>query len=74
MLLLFHAGCCLPAAGASRSPGAMLLSSAYGFAAADAKTDDHFFTGFPSYWNIVVLYLYAGRTAGRCQCGASCWC
>jgi phosphatidylcholine synthase len=36
---------------------AMLLSSAYGFVAADAKTTDHFFTGFPSYWNIVVLYL-----------------
>ena len=36
---------------------AMLLSSAYGFVSADAKTDDQFFTGFPSYWNIVVLYL-----------------
>lgn len=38
---------------------AMLLSSAFGFSATDAKTSDHFFTGFPSYWNIVVLYLYA---------------
>lgn len=38
---------------------AMLLSSAYGFSHADAKTDDHYFTGFPSYWNVVVLYLYA---------------
>jgi phosphatidylcholine synthase len=37
----------------------VLLSSAYGFAAGDAKTDDHFFTGFPSYWNIVALYLFA---------------
>jgi phosphatidylcholine synthase len=36
----------------------MLLSSAYGFSRADAKTPDHFFTGFPSYWNIVALYLY----------------
>jgi phosphatidylcholine synthase len=36
---------------------AMLLSSLYGFVSADAKTPDHFFTGFPSYWNIVVLYL-----------------
>ena len=42
---------------------AMLLSSAYGFNRDDAKTDDHFFTGFPSYWNIVVFYLYvAGGT------------
>jgi len=39
---------------------AMLLSSAYGFGQAAAKTHtvDHFFTGFPSYWNIAVLYLY----------------
>lgn len=42
---------------------AMLLSSAYGFGQADAKvkTGDHFFTGFPSYWNIVVVYLYVLR-------------
>jgi phosphatidylcholine synthase len=39
---------------------AMLMSSAYGFAHAAAKIDvgDHFFTGFPSYWNIVVVYMY----------------
>jgi phosphatidylcholine synthase len=37
--------------------GAMLLSSAYGFASLDAKTSDNFFTGFPSYWNVVVLYV-----------------
>lgn len=41
--------------------GAMLLSSAYGFNRADAKTADHFFTGFPSYWNIVVFYLLIAR-------------
>lgn len=40
---------------------AMLLSSAFGFSRDDAKTSDHFFTGFPSYWNIVVLYLVAFR-------------
>ncbi len=39
----------------------VLLSSAYGFAFSDAKTGDHFFTGFPSYWNIVALYLYAAQ-------------
>ena len=43
---------------------AMLLSSAYGFSAVDAKTDDYFFTGFPSYWNIVALYLYVGVQRG----------
>ena len=36
----------------------MLLSSGYGFNREDAKTSDHFFTGFPSYWNIVVFYLF----------------
>jgi phosphatidylcholine synthase len=36
---------------------AMLLSSLFGFVSEDAKTEDHFFTGFPSYWNIVALYL-----------------
>jgi phosphatidylcholine synthase len=38
-------------------PVAMLVSSAYGFNREDAKTADHFFTGFPSYWNVVVFYL-----------------
>jgi phosphatidylcholine synthase len=36
---------------------AMLVASGYGFNRDDAKTADHYFTGFPSYWNIVVLYL-----------------
>jgi phosphatidylcholine synthase len=39
----------------------VLLSSLYGFIAPDAKTADAFFTGFPSYWNIVVLYLLVFR-------------
>jgi phosphatidylcholine synthase len=38
--------------------GAILISSLYGFCREDAKTPDHFFTGFPSYWNIVAFYLY----------------
>ena len=40
-----------------------VLSSAYGFCRSDAKTADHFFLGFPSYWNIVFFYLYALQTA-----------
>jgi phosphatidylcholine synthase len=35
-----------------------VLASAYGFAQTDAKTEDHFFVGFPSYWNVVALYLW----------------
>lgn len=34
------------------------FSSAYQFTQVDAKTSDHFFKGFPSYWNIAVFYLY----------------
>jgi phosphatidylcholine synthase len=37
---------------------AVTLSSAYQFTQVDAKTSDHFFKGFPSYWNIVVFYLF----------------
>jgi phosphatidylcholine synthase len=37
---------------------AITFSSAYQFTQVDAKTSDHFFKGFPSYWNIVVFYLY----------------
>jgi phosphatidylcholine synthase len=35
-----------------------LLASAYGFSQADAKTEDGFFLGFPSYWNVVAFYLF----------------
>jgi len=37
---------------------AILIASGYQFARSDAKTDDHTFSGFPSYWNIVVYYLF----------------
>lgn len=33
-----------------------LLASTYQFCRVDAKTDDHFFLGFPSYWNIIAFY------------------
>ena len=58
VVLLYHAGR-LPGGWAPVVASAVLLSSAYGFGSLDAKTSDHFFTGFPSYWNIVALYLYA---------------
>lgn len=35
-----------------------VLASAYGFSHADAKTHDDFFLGFPSYWNVLVIYLW----------------
>ena len=36
----------------------IMISSAYQFCQDDAKTDDHTFKGFPSYWNVVVFYLF----------------
>lgn len=36
-----------------------LVASAYGFCQEQAKTDDGYFLGFPSYWNIIAFYLYA---------------
>ena len=33
-----------------------LLASCYQFCRTDAKTDDHTFLGFPSYWNVVAFY------------------
>ncbi|HEY3886125.1 MAG TPA: hypothetical protein VGL62_12995 [Vicinamibacterales bacterium] len=51
----------LPARAALPVVAVVLISSAYGFAAVDAKSADHLFTGFPSYWNIVVFYLMAFR-------------
>ena len=33
-----------------------LVASTYQFCRVDAKTSDHFFLGFPSYWNIVAFY------------------
>ena len=35
----------------------ILLTSVYQFTQSDAKTDDHHFKGFPSYWNVVALYM-----------------
>lgn len=34
------------------------VASAYQFAQTAAKTLDNYYTGFPSYWNIIVFYLY----------------
>lgn len=38
--------------------GALILASGFGFANVGAKTADDYFLGFPSYWNLVALYLY----------------
>jgi phosphatidylcholine synthase len=35
-----------------------ILASAYGFSQTAAKTEDDFFLGFPSYWNLIALYIW----------------
>ena len=54
MLFMWAAGSLLHVAWL----GAPVLASAYGFARVDAKTEDDFFLGFPSYWNILAIYLW----------------
>jgi len=58
-IVLLYRAALLPAGAVGAAVAALpLLASAYGFCESEAKTVDHFFTGFPSYWNVVVLYLY----------------
>lgn len=41
---------------------AIIISSSYQFCQADAKTPDHFFKGFPCYWNIAIFYMFIFQT------------
>jgi phosphatidylcholine synthase len=52
----------LPSQDASWLAALPLVASAYGFCQKEAKTADHFFRGFPSYWNVVVFYFYVLQT------------
>jgi phosphatidylcholine synthase len=55
-LFIYQAGL-VPANWLVAAPVLILLASSYQFAQADAKTEDHFFKGFPSYWNVLVIYF-----------------
>ncbi len=35
-----------------------VTAALFGFSNVKAKTADHFFTGFPNYWNLVLFHLY----------------
>jgi phosphatidylcholine synthase len=48
---------------------APLLASAYGFCQVSIKTDDGYFLGFPSLWNIVAVYLYLSDLPGSVALG-----
>lgn len=70
VLLVLHAGL-LPSGSGVWVGVAVLLASAYGFSSVEAKVrdGDYFFTGFPSYWNIVAVYLYVWRLPGELAAG-----
>lgn len=34
------------------------FAAMYAYGQVDMKTDDHYFLGFPSYWNVVALYMW----------------
>lgn len=53
----------LPASVALWIVFAITITSAYQFCQDDAKTPDHFFKGFPCYWNITVLYMFIFNTS-----------
>ncbi len=57
VFFIVHVGL-LPPALAVPVASLVLIASGYGFSQTAAKTPDHFFTGFPSYWNVVAFYLY----------------
>src|SRR5205085_626483 len=59
LLLLWRAGC-VPE-GQEAWLLLPLLASVYGFCQVSIKTDDGFFLGFPSLWNVVALYIYVLR-------------
>jgi phosphatidylcholine synthase len=62
VVLVIQAGL-LPPGWSLVTGSLVLVASAYGFAQVDAKTSgtDFFFTGFPSYWNVVAVYMYVWR-------------
>ncbi len=56
-VVILHDARLLPAGPAGVAcAAAPLLASAYGFCRTDAKTTDHYFRGFPSYWNVFAFY------------------
>ena len=57
MVLLWSAGYLGEGRSATVLAVIPLVASAYQFCRVDAKTEDHLFLGFPSYWNIAAFYV-----------------
>lgn len=48
----------IPSQFALLGAGLIVLASSYQFCQTDAKTEDHYFKGFPSYWNVMIFYMF----------------
>jgi phosphatidylcholine synthase len=58
VFLMLRAGILERGFGGYLIGGIVMVASGYGFCHIEAKTEDHYFRGFPSYWNLVAFYLY----------------
>jgi phosphatidylcholine synthase len=58
VFLMLRAGVLVPGPVGYAIGALVMVASGYGFCHVEAKTDDHYFRGFPSYWNLVAFYLY----------------
>jgi phosphatidylcholine synthase len=58
VFLMLRAGILPAGAGGIVLGGLVMVASGYGFCHVEAKTEDNYFRGFPSYWNLVAFYLY----------------
>ena len=56
ILLIWQLNLLPPGVGGVIMAALPLLASSYQFCRVDAKIDDHFFLGFPSYWNVIAFY------------------
>lgn len=56
MVLLLTSGRLPSGLGGEVVAALPLLASCIQFCRTDAKTEDHYFLGFPSYWNVVAFY------------------
>jgi phosphatidylcholine synthase len=57
MVLLWATGALPDGAWGGVVAAVPLVASCYQFTRSDAKTDDHSFLGFPSYWNVLAFYV-----------------
>jgi len=60
----------LPVQARLAAASLLLLSSCYQFSQTDAKTRDCYFRGFPSYWNVLVVYLFLLETSAAVNLAA----